>query len=413
MNICFLSETSRWGGGEVHTVQLAETLAQRGHEVQIVALGHNVYDELGQRPRLPFKVQRVPLNKPVNQLSLSECSELVKRLPADTGVMVRFGLMVGSLRLDVAARRHFRSYIAIEHSGALRPARTSRRHGLIPGFGLWWYRHVVHLHLRSAITNLVVCVSHDARKRFIRDYRVPAAKLVTIHNGIDAEKFRPDAERRRAARQKWGVTEDAFVFGSVGRIDPDKGLDLAMDAFKELVSGHPKRDLRMVLVGDGPTRQELQQTAREHGIGHRVVFAGFSAKPWEVFPGLDSFLLPTKEEALPLALMEAMASGSCPIAMAVGGVPEVLADARAGWLVPAGNRSRFLEAMDAVVRLDDGQRAVMAKVARDYVVEHFNATRQYNAVADVIEQASGGEQRRPVCRLTRLAGGVSPPAKSA
>ena len=135
MNICFLSETAAWGGGEVHTLGLAETLAERGHEVVIAALGHGVFDEVGSHPGVRFKVLRVPLPKPVKQLRWGECTALVRGLPSGVGVLVRWGMQVGSLRLDLAARAHFRRYLAIEHSAAVLPPPASRRYcfGLLPG----------------------------------------------------------------------------------------------------------------------------------------------------------------------------------------------------------------------------------------------------------------------------------------
>src|SRR5262245_32750897 len=142
MDICFLTETAAWGGAEAHTVALAEVLAGRGHRVQIVALGHGAYDEAGRRPGAGFTVRRVPLPRPVKRLSWSGCRALLRGLPAGVGVLVRWGLEVGSLRLDLAARWHFRRYVAIEHSAAALPPRTARRRwfGLLPGVGLWWYQ---------------------------------------------------------------------------------------------------------------------------------------------------------------------------------------------------------------------------------------------------------------------------------
>jgi len=409
MNICFLSETAAWGGAERHTVELAEALARRGHEVHVVALGHEVFDEVGRQPGTLFKVHHVPLTKPVKQMTWRECSALVRSLPQGVGVLVRWELGVGSLRLDLAARRHFCRYIAIEHSAAEMPPRVNTHHvscsisdvkssssdtehrtlnipGVFRGWGLWWYQRIILWHVRSVLPNLVVCVSNAARRRMIRAFHVPRSKVVTVYNGIDSNTFRPDPGRRAAARRRWGVPDDAFIFGSVGRLHPEKGLDLAVDGLSQLAARYARRDLRLVLVGEGPAGESLLEAARGLGIAGRVVFAGFSARPWEAYPGLDCFLLPTHGEALCLSLMEAMASGCFPIAMGVGGVPEVLSDPRAGWLVPPGNRARFVEAMDAAVRLDAEKRAATGRAARALVVGRFDAGRQYAALADIIER---------------------------
>jgi glycosyltransferase involved in cell wall biosynthesis len=305
-------------------------------------------------------------------------------------------LAVGSLRLDLAARLHFRRYIAIEHSTVALPPRASGRwcRGLLPGLGLWRYQGRLLWQLRSTLSHLVVCVSQGARQRLIRDFRVPRHKVATVHCGVDTAKFRPDPARRAAGRRQWGVADDALVFGSVGRLHPDKGLDVAIEGLGRLATRFPQRDLRLVLVGDGPARESLLRQAQAAGVADRVLFAGFSARPWEAYPGMDVFLMPTHEEALPLALIEAMACGCCPIAMSIGGVPEVLGQLEAGWLVPAGDCDRFVERMDAAVRLETYRRAGMGQAARAHVIENFDAARQYATLADLIEQ------RRPAALRT-------------
>src|SRR5579862_4787748 len=177
MNICFLSETSAWGGAEAHTVGLADTLVERGHTVSIVPLGRDVFEKVSSR----FKVCRVSLPRPVKQLRWGECTALMRGLPTGVGVLVRWGMQVGSLRLDVAARAHFRRYLAIEHSAALLPPPASRRYcfGLLPGVGLWRYQLRALWYLRSMVPHRVVCVTDSARRQMIRAFRVPAGKVVT------------------------------------------------------------------------------------------------------------------------------------------------------------------------------------------------------------------------------------------
>ena len=395
MNICFLSETSSWGGAEVHTARLAEVLAERGHKVRIVALGHGVFDEIGRASGTAFTVQRVPLAKPVKQLSSAECTALVRALPDGVAVLVRFGLDVGSLRLDMAARQRFSRYLVIEHSAAILAPRTSRRHlyGLLPGLGLWRFQHRLLWYFRSVAPDLVACVSDVARGRMVRCLGVPPRKVVTIHSGIDCDRFRPDAERRAAARREWGVADEALVFGAVGRLHADKGLDLAVEGLRRLAVRHPCRDLRLVLVGDGPEKESLARASRDAGLAERVVFAGFTARPWEAYAGLDVFLLPSRDEALPLALLEAMACGCCPIAMAVGGVPEVIAGPATGWLVAPGDGAAFVEAMEAAVLMSAEARTALSRAARERVAADFDAGRQYAALADFVEHGGDGRRR--------------------
>jgi glycosyltransferase involved in cell wall biosynthesis len=390
MNVSILSETAAWGGGEVHTAALADTLAARGHEVLIVPLLRDVFSDVALRDSARFRVRPTHLAKPVKRLSLAECQELVDSLPDGICVLARWGLGVGSLRLDLAARLRFERYVAIEHSTAALPPRTYRRHlgGLLPGLGLWWFRGRLLWFLRSCLTSLVVCISHDARRRLIHDFHVPPHKVVTVHNGIDADRFRPDPACRAAARRAWGVPEDALVLGAVGRLSREKGYDIALASFAQLLARHPGRDLRLVLVGDGPERPSLEKGAQARGISERVVFAGFSAQPWQAYPGIDVFVMPSRDEALPLALLEAMACGCPPVAMASGGVLEVLSDPSLGWLVPAEDTQAFTAALDEAITAGPERRAALGRAGRAHVVAHFDARRQYAVLADLIEEGT-------------------------
>ena len=388
MNVFLLTHTAGWGGSEVHTLALAGTLAARGHRVSIVALGADVFrGRLDGLPPGAVEVRTPALPRPLERMTFGECAAVLRRLRGGAAVMVRSGMEVGSLWLDLAARLRFGRYITIEHTWARLEPKSSRRHfyGLLPGLGLWRHRLRLLWHCRSALPHRLVCVSETTRAEMIRNFLLSPRRVVAVPNGIDADKFRPDPGRRAAARRAWGVPDGAVVLGAVGRLCSVKGYDTAIDLFARLAAMRPERDLRLVLVGDGEERENLQNLAREAGAAGRVVFPGFTDRPWEAYCGIDVFLLPSLEEAMPLALLEAMACGCCPVAMAVGGVPEVLVSSGVGWTAPPGDREAFLAGMDEATGLGQERRREMGRAARDQVVSRFNAAVQYEALARIIE----------------------------
>jgi glycosyltransferase involved in cell wall biosynthesis len=220
----------------------------------------------------------------------------------------------------------------------------------------------------------------------LRDaYGFPPAKLIAVPNGIDCERFRPSPSLRAAARERWGVADGDMVFGTLGRLDVShKGQSLALECFAGLKARRPGARLKYVLVGDGPDRAQLEREAAALGLGQSVIFAGGTAEPWTAHPGFDVFVLPSRYEGTPFALLEAMACGIAPIAMDVGGVGDVVSPSEVGWLVPAGERAAFLAAMEAALDVGPEGWCRTGERARERVLAHFRADRQYSAVADLV-----------------------------
>lgn len=395
MKIDILSAGRQWGGLEVHAAALARTLESRGHTVTIVQLGCDSFSRRREARRISTRLVHLPLGRPgvdtlPQDVGLLEWRRALRRLDGDVCVFTKGDFDVASYRLDVAARLQFRRYITIEQLAHPMPARSSRRHagGLIPGVALWWHRTRLRRRLRSPWPHAVVCVSDAVRRPLAHDYGFPDHKLRTIHNGIDVDGFRRDADVRRRARAAWGVPDDALVFGSVGRLHPRKAVDAAVESFARLRRSRPDRDMRLVLVGEGPARPELETLVHGRGIADAVVFAGYTDNPQSAYSGIDVFVLSSLNEGLPLALVEAMACECCPVSTAVGGVPEVIVRPQLGWMVPPGNPKALFRAMEAAAQLSPAELASMGRSARAHAISHFDSRILLGHIADLVEAAS-------------------------
>jgi len=396
MRVCILTATSAWGGAEVHTSALARTLAARGHAVAIQQLGHDWYARGRSDPGPGVRIARVGLPGPLTSLGVRDWLRLLRPLEGDVCLLPKGTFEVGSWQLALAARLRFARCITIEHLACPpMPPRSRRRHlgGLLPGLGLWWLRLFLTRRLAGAAAHRIICVSDAVRADLARHYRFPLRQLMTIRNGIDVRRFRPSPARRRAARRAWGLPGEALVFGAVGRLHAQKGYELAVDAFAALTRRLPGRDLRLVLVGEGPLREALLAAAARARLGDRFRLLDFSREPWNAYAAFDVFLMPSRNEGLPLTLLEAMACGVPPVAMRVGGIPEVLTHPALGWLVQADDRPGFFEAMRAAALLSPEERRRMARAVRRHVATHFHGARQLARCAEVLEQAWAG--RRP------------------
>jgi glycosyltransferase involved in cell wall biosynthesis len=283
-------------------------------------------------------------------------------------------------------RARFGAYVAIEH---LEPpvmpprGRVWQENRLLPRLGLWWYRWKLRGYTRSLCPAVTVCVSDAVRRRLTSDYHFPAHKLMTVRNGIDPALFRPDAGARTAARDSWQIPPGGFVFGFAGRLVGLKAVDVILDAFAAARQA-ARRPLRLVIAGDGPERLRLEEQAAHLGIGSAVRFLGFEPRPWEVYPGFDVLLLPSRVEACPVTAIEAMACGCEVIASSVGGIPEIIADGIVGTLVPPDDAGALREAMVRAERRAEADRMPLLARARAHVIEHFNRRVQYRRISSVV-----------------------------
>jgi glycosyltransferase involved in cell wall biosynthesis len=199
------------------------------------------------------------------------------------------------------------------------PVRVASRRELVAG------RSLAEIGLqRAAYTcaHRVVANCRAAADRLLRE-RVAPHKIAIVKNGLDLPDDRPPRAR------------DLRRVVVVANLRPEKGHDVLIDAASEVLRRFP--DARFELVGGGAERAALAARATERGVAHAFTFLGHRDDVPERLATADMFVLPSRSEAFPNALLEAMAAGLPVVASSVGGVLELVENGRNGFLVPAGN----------------------------------------------------------------------------
>lgn len=196
----------------------------------------------------------------------------------------------------------------------------------------------------------------------VTKWRVPRAKVSTIPNGVDVELFSPRSDGDEV--EEWPNLAPGYCL-YVGSLTSRKRVDQLLKALTGI-------DVPCVIAGDGPLRNELQLLAEELGLSGRVMFLGSVPRVQlpEVYRRAAMLVLPSHAEAMPFALLEAMACGTPPVATAVYGIPRVVQDGHNGFLVEPGDieglRTTIGQlAADEVLRAELGQNA-RATVVRDF-----------------------------------------------
>lgn len=391
LRVVILVEISEWGGLEVHTVELVRMFVSNGHQVNIIELsssnGGQGYERAFNGLDDRIKIIRIVTNKSLVKLGFWKTLCLLRKVEGDVCIFPKGSLQNGSWKADFAAHFVFPEYITIEHLACEPiPPKTSKRHfaGLLPGFGWWWYKLIISRRVRSLAPHKIICVSNAVKKGLI-DSGFSVQKLTTIHNGVDPDRFKRSPEARCALRTAWGISPQALVFGAVGRFNPQKGFDVALQAFRSFIDRNPGIDVRLVLVGKGVMYEEMIKRTNDLQLEGHVLIKEFCDKPWEVYSAFDVFIMPSRNEGLPFALMEAMSCCVPPIAMGVGGVPEVLVHERLGWLVNPGDIQGFIAAMEEAARSGTEKLADIGQYAREHIVSYFNAAQQYSKIAHIVE----------------------------
>lgn len=258
-----------------------------------------------------------------------------------------------------------------------RPLLVRTRHLILPVKSLTSYR---------TLPDHVVAVS-----RAVADYLVsvglPPHRVTSIPTGVDVRRFDP-AAHAPTLRGELGLTDDVPLIGTVAILRAKKGHRDLLQAVPAVLARHP--GAMFVLAGDGPQRDNLQADIAAHGLSDRVRLLGLRRDVPEVLRSLDLFVLPTHQEALGTAFLEAQAMGVPVLGTRVGGVPETLREGVTGTLVPPHDPAALAGAINTL--LDDRARLrAMADAARPWVCEHFDIAAMGARMLALYRQLLGGK----------------------
>jgi glycosyltransferase involved in cell wall biosynthesis len=221
----------------------------------------------------------------------------------------------------------------------------------------WGSSDNVRRRLVKACTTRLIAVSEYARQVYLEHGWARADQIVTVHNGIDVEAA-PGAGAD--VRRELGLEPDDLVVGMVSALRPEKGHDVAIELIRML---RPRfQNLRLLVVGRGDLTEKIRSDSGD--LGDAVVMAGIRHDVMRVFDACDVCLQPSRADAFPTTVIEAMAASVPVLATAVGGIPEIVTDGRTGILVPAPpSASAFAAPLERLLR-EPAQRGALASAGR-------------------------------------------------
>lgn len=247
------------------------------------------------------------------------------------------------------------------------------------------FRHSRKMRLAYRLINgqfkTIIAASEAVRDALLAD-GVPAHGITVIHNGIDPVRF--TGKDGQKVRREIGIGADATVLGMVANLYPVKNHSLVIECVQRLHRSGCA--VHLILVGDGPQRENLEHQAKRYGLGHFVHFLGRRSDVDYLFAATDIVVLASHTEGLSNALLEAMASGKAVVATLVGGNPEVIQDGVNGYLVAADDATAMTGAIQRLIE-SPSLRSSVGHAAQTRVREHFSVTRMIGGYSAVLERA--------------------------
>jgi glycosyltransferase involved in cell wall biosynthesis len=205
--------------------------------------------------------------------------------------------------------------------------------------------------------------------------KVRGVKFHVVNNGIPMDSppvaAAKELERLDALDKTIvGFCKRGFTVGSVGRLSEEKGYKYLIEAVRKL--GMEGVDARLLILGEGPQRSELERLVGEFGIGDRVLLPGYRNDAKRYIHLMAVFVISSLTEGLPMSLLEAMQAGVPIVATRVGGIPDVMADGEAGVLVQPRNPNALAEAIEKIKK-DEGLNARLTARARRLLEDRYSS----------------------------------------
>jgi glycosyltransferase involved in cell wall biosynthesis len=357
------------GGAERHLLSLCSGLVSRGHRVDVGFLKGNGALR-GEFERIGVNTERFALESPADVLSCVR--QLHRHLKGHRYSVVHTHLLKANFVGGIAGRlAGIRCVVASKHNDE-------------PQLRKPW---IAQLHKHSSrLDRRIICSSRHILDHMVRFGGVEASRCDVVYYGIEAARGEDD--RAIDLRAEVGADRPTFLIACVARLIPRKGHRHLLEAMSKVVALHG--DVRLLVVGAGSIREDLENRCRRGGLQEYVVFTGERMDVPAILHDVDVLVLPSEAEGLGLVLLEAMAAGKPVVASAVGGIPEIVIDGETGFLVQPGSPGALAERICSL--LEDPQLAArMGEHGLQRQRRMFSADSMVERILDVYRRAGAEE----------------------
>lgn len=352
MKICFFNSAKAWGGGEKWHLDHAMAFQQEGHEVVVVSNKNSELLKRASAAGIRTKSYSIGNLSSLNLFKIVSLYTFFRKEKLDVLVM--------NFSKDLKVAAPVARMVRV-------PKRVYRRGSAIPIKNTFLNRFLFGRCLTDVLAN------SEATKRTILQNNpelFPRERIKVIYNGIDTNI--PELDR---------VENDIPVVGTLGRLVPQKGIDILLDVASVLKERKVVCKIRV--GGDGALMSSLLKTAKEKDLVDYVEFAGFVDAPYRFMNQLDIFVLTSRWEGFGYVLAEAMLSGKPLVAFDISSNPELVFNGVNGFLVPFEDKEAFADAIQELIE-QPSKRKKLGDVGRGIVRERFDFEKNKQLVIDYL-----------------------------
>lgn len=279
---------------------------------------------------------------------------------------------------------NFHTRIAAKVAGV--PITLTEEHGLYY-WKKWWHRLIDRV--LASFTTKIIAASAAVKAFNVDRIGLRESKIRIILNCLDMKQFSElSPVPSETLKKDFGITDADFVFGHVGTLRMEKGHDVLL---KAMTMFERSSNAKLLLVGSGPLEKNLKRMCVDLGLKDRVVFAGNRADIPELLNLMDCFVFPSRNEALGIALLEAMYAKLPVIASNVGGIPEIVTDGETGLLIEPENIDQLYDSMKRLLD-DPSERACLGQAARDYVLNNHSPDIYVDSLLALYQELQAGRE---------------------
>jgi glycosyltransferase involved in cell wall biosynthesis len=334
-----------WGGQEIRILAESKAFILKGYDVFIAAQPNSKLFERSNQEEIP--TFGIKMNKGMNIISIIKLIKFIRKNCID---IVHTHSSVDSRTAGIAAK--------IAGAKVIRS-----RHISIPiskSYLTWWQY--------MKLADRVIVSGRDIRNTMIQDNKMISDQVISAPAGVDVEQFSVN-RNLDDIRPNYNLDNSHFVVGIVSVLRSWKGHQYLIEAIRELTGFIP--NIRLIIVGDGPQKQNIEKLIQELGMKDYIVLTGHQTDPAPFYQAMDVMVLPSYAgEATSQVLPQAMLMGRPVISTDTGGLSEVVVHNQTGLIVPVKNSKKIGEAIQLLFS-DSDLRTKLSEQGRAHAIKNF------------------------------------------